>query len=60
MRKSIILLGIASMATAMMTVTACGRKEKEDTYKDGKLEVSVRNLYFSDYQGGDAYLDEIE
>ena len=60
MSKSIILLGIASMATAMMTVTACGRKEKEDTYKDGKLEVSVRNLYFSDYQGGDAYLDEIE
>ena len=61
MRKSIILLGIASMAATMLTVTACGRKEKDDTYdKDGKLMVSVRNLYFSDYKGGDFYLDEIE
>ena len=60
MRKSIILLGIASMAATMLTVSACGRRQKEDKYKDGKLEVSIRNLYFSNYQGGDRYLEEIE
>ena len=60
MRKSIILLGIASMAATALSVSACGRKQKDDTYKDGKLEVTIRNLYFSDYQGGDAYLDEVE
>ena len=60
MRKSIILLGAGALLLSSMTVTGCSRGEKKDSYKDGKLEVSIRNLYFSDYQGGDRYLKEIE
>ena len=49
------------MAVGTATMTGCSRKTKKDTYnKEGKLEVTVRNLYFSDYAGGDRYLKEIE
>ena len=61
MRKSLLLLGVIGMAVGSAVMTGCGRKQKKDTYdKDGKLEVTVRNLYFSDYAGGDRYLEEIE
>ena len=61
MRKSILLLATATMALGLIGLGACGRKNKADKYtKDGKLIVSVKNLYFDAYRGGDAYLDEIE
>ena len=59
MRK-FLLVGVAAMAIGMVSITGCGRKMKKDKYKDGKLEVSIRNLYFSDYSGGDRYLKEVE
>ena len=47
---------------ATLSLTGCGgNKAKSDEYtKDGKLKISLRNLYFDDYQGGDSYLEEIE
>lgn len=61
MRKELLSLGILSLALGAISVSACGnRKGKEDTYKNGKLEVSIRNLYFNDYSGGDRYLEEVE
>lgn len=60
MRKSFLFFTVVSMTLGMTTIVGCGRKTKKDTYKDGKLEVTIRNLYFSDYSGGDRYLKEIE
>ena len=61
MRKTFLLTAVGSMALGLLTLTACPRSGKEDRYtNDGKLIVSVRNLYFDAYRGGDAYLDEIE
>ena len=60
MRKSIVFLGAAAIALSTATITSCGRKQKQDVYVDGKLEVSIRNLYFSNYQGGDTYLKDLE
>ena len=59
MRKKILLLGVASMALGLLTVTGCN-PTKKDRYRDGKLIVSARNLYFGAYAGGDRYLEEVE
>ena len=59
MRKKILLLGVASMALGLLTVTGC-HQDKIDRYRDGKLIVSARNLYFGAYAGGDRYLQEVE
>lgn len=55
-----LLLAAGAMAT--LSLTGCGgNKPKSDEYtKDGKLKISLRNLYFDDYQGGDSYLEELE
>ena len=60
MRKSILFFNIAAMAIGMSSIVGCTRANKKDNYKDGKLEVTVRNLYFGGYQGGDRYLKEVE
>ena len=62
MRKSILLLASSAMVLGALSTVGCfGRGDKPDEYtKDNKLKVNVRNLYFDAYQGGDAYLDEIE
>ena len=53
---------LAAGAMATLSLTGCGgNKPKSDEYtKDGKLKISLRNLYFDDYQGGDSYLEELE
>lgn len=61
MRKSIVLLGAIATSLGSLSITSCGqRDEKGDSYTDGKLNISMRNLYFDDYQGGDDYLKEVE
>lgn len=60
MRKPLIFLGTASVAMSIFMVAGCKKNDKTDNYTDGKLEVSIRNLYFNDYTGGDRYLEEIE
>lgn len=60
MRKSFIMFGSMALALTSIGVSGCTRGTKDDTYVDGRLEVSIRNLYFSNYSGGDAYLEELE
>ena len=47
---------------AAISLQGCGAQtSKSDSYtKDGKLKISLRNLYFDDYQGGDSYLEYLE
>lgn len=62
MRKRFYLL-LAATAISSVSLTGCGGEDeqKEDAYSgDGKLAISLRNLYFDDYQGGDSYIQEIE
>ena len=61
MRTKYLLL-LASGALASLSLTGCNSStSKTDSYtKDGKLKISLRNLYFDDYQGGDSYLEELE
>ena len=60
MRKSILLLAATSMALGLLTVSGCSNNKKDKYTKDGKLMVSMRNLYFSSYKGGDSYIEEVE
>ena len=60
-KKSLLLLAVSTMALGAFSLSACNRKDKIDEYTpDGKLKVSVRNLYFDAYRGGDFYLEELE
>jgi len=57
--KSILMLTCALGVAG--TLLGCGTPTNEDEYtKDGKLKLSLRNLYFDDYAGGDSYTEEIE
>lgn len=61
MRKPLLLLATTTMALGLLTLGGCNKKSGKDEYtKDGKLIVSVRNLYFDAYSGGDSYLKEVE
>ena len=60
MRKSILLLAATSMALGLLTLGGCSNSKKDKYTKDGKLMVSMRNLYFSSYKGGDSYIEEVE
>lgn len=58
MRKTILLLGIITLS---LGVASCGaREEKSDQEVDGKLLISIRNLYFNEYTGGDNYIKKLE
>ena len=59
-KKSFLLLAASTMALGMLSLTACPENKKDKYTKDGKLIVSVKNLYFDAYKGGDRYLEEIE
>ena len=60
MRAKYLLL-LTSGAIASLCLSSCGKKTKSDEYdKYGRLKISISNLYFDDYQGGDSYLDWIE
>ena len=61
MRKNVFIIP-AMLTTALSSIglSGCaGSSTKDDVYKDGKLVIEMRNLYFDDYNGGDRYLDEI-
>ena len=49
------------MASASLLAGCGGAVDKSDKYtKDGRLIISMRNLYFDAYRGGDSYLKELE
>ena len=61
MRKSIFLFLIGTMASTSLLAGCGGAIDKSDKYtKDGRLIISMRNLYFDAYRGGDSYLKELE
>ena len=59
-KKAFLLLAAAAMALGTVSLTACPKNKIDEYTKDGKLKISVKNLYFDAYRGGDAYLEEIE
>ena len=61
MRNKLLFLSSAALAIGVFSTVSCGgRQMKDDTYTGDKLNVSVRNLYFEEYQGGDLYLAQVE
>ncbi len=58
--KRILALLLAVMLVgSMFCMTGCS-SGSEDEYVDGKLVITMKNLYFNNWTGGDAYLDYIE
>jgi len=62
MRKQILLLGSVGLVLSSLSLSSCGAREmKGDSYdKDGKLQISMRHLYFDEYTGGGYYQDYLE
>ena len=61
MRKPVLLTALLGILMSTTVMTGCTKTTKKDEYtKDGRLKISMRNLYFDDYAGGDAYLEELE
>ena len=56
--KKLLLMLVALIG--MGTLVGCKKKQKQDEYEDGKLKISIRNLYFDNWVGDDQYLREIE
>lgn len=46
------------LITSIFTFIACN--SNDDEYEGDKLKISIRNLYFDAWSGGDAYLEQIE
>ncbi len=60
MKRSAILIPVLSVLS-ISTLVGCGEKKGGDEYtKDGKLILNLRNLYFNDWTGGDAYTEIIQ
>jgi putative aldouronate transport system substrate-binding protein len=59
LKKSLLLLGLC---LSSISLSACGRGNSgNDTYtSDGKLKISMRNLYFESWSGDDIYTDLLE
>jgi hypothetical protein len=56
------LLPLIAVAISMVGLSSCGSKTSgNDEYtEDGKLKLSLRNLYFESWAGGDVYTDTIQ
>ena len=60
MRTKYFLL-LTAGAIASLSLNGCGAKNKTDEYdRYNRLKISVSNLYFADYEGGDSYLEQIQ
>jgi len=59
MTKKLLSLS-ALLAIGVVSLAGCGGKKGGDEYVDGKLKLNLKNLYFSDWTGGDAYTEQIE
>lgn len=60
MKKKLITCALVLFSAAAV-VTACGKRGNEDVYdKEGRLVLNLRNLYFSSWDGSDAYTDIVE
>lgn len=58
---TILMITMLVMVLALgMLFTGCTPRNTDDYDKDGNLLISIRNLYFNDWTGGDAYLQQVE
>lgn len=53
-----LLLTAVLLATSLAGLCAC--KKDRDEYEDGKMVLTLRNLYFNEWAGDDVYTDYIE
>lgn len=60
MKKLISLLLTIVICVSALSMTGCGNGSGNDVDKDGKMILNLRNLYFSDWSGGDTYTAYIE
>lgn len=59
MKKTKKIIPICLLLSSF-ALSGCGDNGKSDEYEGDKLRISIRNLYFDDYSGGDRYLEEVE
>lgn len=60
MKKRLLLASLIALAS-VGAITSCGSSSADDKYDaSGKLILNLKNLYFSDWAGGDAYTQAIE
>ena len=61
-KKKLLLITPTLLALLLpaMLLSSCDGSVKEDEYEGDKLIVSLRNLYFDAWSGGDNYTDYIE
>ena len=58
-KNILFFAGVGVMSATALT--GCGKKTKKDEYDSkGRLIITMRNLYFDDYQGGDYYIRHIQ
>lgn len=57
-KRFLLFAGVGVLAAT--SLTGCGKDSKDDEYVKGKLKVTIRNLYFGSYEGGDYYIRQIE
>ena len=60
MHKKTILLVAGVGALSVTTLVGCKKGKTDEYTSDGKLKISMRNLYFDDYVGGDYYIRQLE
>jgi len=61
MKKRIaLILAFALALSLVFGLVACARQNNDDKYEDGKLVLNLRNLYFNEWNGADAYTQYVE
>ena len=56
-----LILSVTLLLSVASVFAACGKKGPDDEYgADGKLKITVRNLYFNEWNGEDVYTSRIE
>lgn len=59
-QKLLLTLCLSALLIPLFLLTSCDPNTKKDEYDGDKLIVSLRNLYFDSWSGGDNYTDFIE
>lgn len=60
MNKTKKIIGLLTLSLASVALASCKKKEKEEYDEQGRLKISLRNLYFNQWDGIDSYTEYIE
>lgn len=58
-KSTIAILLMLVLVASVFSFVACDQQDNEYD-ENGNLKISIRNLYFDSWSGGDAYLEQIE